>query len=119
MGERGEVAARFEHRRQIRPLDDRHLRAGVADQVLDLGRRIGQVDRERGGAEHRRREVDDVEPRAVAEHDRHGVAVADAQLGQPTRDALHAPQQLRPRQRDAVIGGADRDDVRVVDRRAP
>ena len=112
------LAGRFDHGKEGL-LDDRHLRVGVGAQVDDLLRRIGRVDRERRRAEHRRGEVGEMELGPIAEHQGDGVTSADAELGQPAGQRVDPPQQLRPGQRDAVVGRADGDDVPVVGGRAP
>ena len=69
----------------------------IGAQVADLLGRIGEIDRERRRPEHRRRQVDDVELGAVAEHDRHGVAPSDPELPArrpPPRPARAARDQV-------------------------
>ena len=108
----GQVLARLEDHRQERLLDDRHARAGVGAQELDLRRRIGDVDRERRRAERHRCQVGDVELGAVAEHDRDRVAAARRRARQAAGERVDAAQQLRPGQRDVVVGRAHGDEHR-------
>ena len=115
----GSSRARLQHRRQVRLLDDRDARAGVADDVADLLGAGGLVDRERRRAERHRREVAEVELGPVAHHQRDRVAARDAEPGEPARERVDALAQLGPGQRDAVVERADRDDVRVGGGGAP
>ncbi len=117
--ERREAIAGLEDHGQERLLDDGHAGGCVGAQVHDLLGRIGHVDRERGRAEHRRGEIDDVKFRPVAEHDRHRVAAPDPQLGQAAGQRVDAREQLGPRERDAVVGHPNRHHLGVVCRGAP
>ena len=109
--ERGGLLARREDLGQVGLLDNGDLGGRVVEQVLDLLGRVGLVDRVGRGAEARDREIHDVELRAVGEHDRHGVAARDAELGEPARKGVDAIAQLRPGQRDLVLLGSHGDAI--------
>ncbi len=63
--------------------------AGVGDDVLDLLRRGGVVDREAGGAEVHRGGVGELEGGPVDEHEADRVAAPDAERGEPGGAPAH------------------------------
>ena len=91
-----------------RRLGDEHAVARVAQQVLDLLRRRGVVDRERHRAEVHRRDVHEVELGAIREHERHRVAPLHAEPGEPGREVSHALGVLAPGDRRRVAQRAQR-----------
>ncbi len=91
-----------------RRLGDEHTVARVAQQVLDLLRRRGVVDRERHRAEVHRRDVHEVELGAIREHERHRVAPLHAETGEPGREVSHALGVLAPGDRRRVAQRAQR-----------
>ena len=99
-------------------LGDRDSCPCIAEQVGDLSRRIGRVDRERGGAEHRDREVDDVELDPVAQQQRNRVAALDTETREARRYRVNALQQLRPGERLRVVQGPYGDGCRIGGRGA-
>ena len=112
--EPGRLLARLQHLCQVLLLADQRLGFGVAQQVADLLRRVGVVDRERRRPEHHRREVAEMELGPVGEHQRDRLATDDAQLGQPSGERVDALAQLAPGDRERVALGADRDIVRAL-----
>ncbi len=77
----GELLARLEHAGEELLLADEDLRARVGDHELDLLGRVLHVDRERHAAGHRHREIAERELGPVADEQRAGVALREAQTG--------------------------------------
>ena len=70
-------------------LDDRHLGAGVAGEVLDLLGRRRVVDADRRRTQELRGQVEPVELRAVAHHEEHAVAGRHTVALESGRDPGH------------------------------
>ncbi len=107
----GQALAGLQQPLEVLALDHRDARGCVGDDELDLVGRVGLVDRERGRAERDGGHVDDVELRAIAEHDRERVAAAQPQPMQPAGEVANAPSPLRPGERLLVALRADRDAI--------
>jgi hypothetical protein len=98
-----------EHALEEGPLGDEHPVARVAQQVLDLIRRGGVVDREAGGSEVHRRQVHEVELRPVGQHQAEGVPALYPQARQPGGDVPDALGVLAPGDRHGVALRAESD----------
>jgi hypothetical protein len=94
-------------------LGDDDAGAGVPHLVLDLLGRVGVVDRERRGAEVHGGRVEEVELRAVGEHDRERMPAPEPERGEPGGHRLHLVGVLAPRHRERVLLEAQRAAVRV------
>ncbi len=77
----------------LRPADNQP-RFGIADEVLDLGQRIGGVERQEHRAGPQTGEVEDQGFRRFVDLHRHPVAGHDAELDQQTRETCRQSQHL-------------------------
>ena len=98
--------------------DDQHPVGGVAQQIGDLLRRRGVVDRERGRSEVHRRAVEQVELDPVGEHEADRVPVAHPQCVQGAGQPPDAVGVLRERDLDVAGQAPQRDLVRPPGGRA-
>ena len=101
---------------QERRLGHEHAVTGICEQVRDLLRRRGVVDRERGGPEVHRRGVDEVELRTVGQDEADSVTPPDAERVKRPGVAPDPLGILGKRDRDAVGDRAQRDLVGPVGR---
>ncbi len=102
-------------------LGEVHAGAAVAEQVLDLGRRIGRVEADRDPAHGDRRQVEDHPLGSVFAMDRHPVAGTHAQRQQSEGGLLDQPPGPVPRVLvpDAEVLLAHRDLIRCPLRPVP
>ena len=119
MLEPGQFGAGLEHDGQEGLLDDHHPRPRVVHQIADLAGGIGRVDREGCRPDRHGGQVGDVELGPVAEHQGDRVPAADAQAGEAAGERVDPLQELGPGQRDAVVGRAHGDDLRMIGGCAP
>jgi hypothetical protein len=108
-----QLRAHLLHLRQLfGVLDDHHLGVGVVEHVAALLGGVGLVDRDHGGADRERREVEVGPLGAGVAEDRDPVALGDAELGQAQRQRPHDLQDLGEAAADPLLA------VLVADGRA-
>ena len=99
--------------RQELLLAHHHPVAGIAEQVGDLLRRQGVVDRERGATGVQGRGVGEVELHPVGQHQPHRLAAVDAERGQALGQPPHAGAVLPPGEALRALGVAQGESVRM------
>ena len=109
--------------RRLEPVEQRRLGhgdagTGVPQQVLDLLRRAGRVDRERNRAEVDGGRIEEVELHPVREQESERVAAAQAEAGETLGQLANALSVLAPGEALGVARHAQRDLARPLRGRA-